>query len=137
MRLSLQQGVEREALPFRNDDLAVEDEGLRRELAERLDQLREVAAERLAGLGLEEHLPALPESQAAEAVPLRLVKPPRAGRDLRLGFRLHGRKRWPDRQVDLRKFPFERLGGNRGSLDGGDLLSPWRGHAPGRCKRRA
>jgi hypothetical protein len=102
----LEQVVEGEHAVFRDDDLAVEHEVLRGRGAKRLDHFRKIPAERLSGLRLEQNLIAAPECQTAKAVPLGLVQPAVAARDLLHRLRLHRRKRRPHRQVDRR----ERLG---------------------------
>src|SRR5262252_2469154 len=72
---TLEQIVEGEAAVHRHDDLAVEHESSSVHRAERLRHLREVAGERLTGLGLELDRAALAEGDAAESVPLRFVGP--------------------------------------------------------------
>ena len=95
---ALQQVVERKCAAGRHHDFAVEYERLRLELARRLDDLREVARERLAGLGLQLDLIAVAKHQTAKAVPLRLVLPLAAMRHFVHGQSFHRRKGWFDWQ---------------------------------------
>ena len=90
---ALQQRVEREHLAFGHDDLAVEHEGLGLERAHRLDHVGEIARQRLAGFRLQRDRVAVAEYEAAEAVPLRLVLPLGAGRNLIDRQGLHGGER--------------------------------------------
>ena len=66
--------------------------------AQHVDDLREVASERLAGLGAQLDLVAGPEGEAAEAVPLRLELPAGLVGERVGGLRLHRRR--VDRQVE-------------------------------------
>ena len=68
------QGVEVEAVRRRDHELAVEHDLIGKLREERLPQLREVAQERLLVAALEVELVAVAEHDAAEAVPLRLVR---------------------------------------------------------------
>jgi hypothetical protein len=67
------QRVEVEVLGVAREQFAVENEALRREPLQRLDDLREVARERPLVAAAQVDLVAVAEGQAAEAVPLWLV----------------------------------------------------------------
>ena len=84
----LQQGIERKRPIDRNDDLPIEDECRGLDAAYRVDQLREIARQRLARFRLQLDLVAVAEDEAAEAIPFRLVLPFLPGRDVvdRQGF---------------------------------------------------
>ena len=84
------QGLEGKAPAGFDQQLAVEGEHLGANPAQRLDDLREVAPERLARLGLEPHPGALAQGDAAEAVPLGLEPPSVALRQRGLRPGLHG-----------------------------------------------
>jgi hypothetical protein len=56
-----------------HDDLGVDHALLRKETAHVLDDLREVRRQRLAAATRQLHLVAVPQDEAAEAVPLRFV----------------------------------------------------------------
>src|SRR5205823_3340775 len=56
-------------------NFSIQDKLARGQSAQRGGDFREITRERLAGLGLQDDLIALAESQAAEAVPLGLIKP--------------------------------------------------------------
>ena len=72
----LKQGIEREYAAVRRDhDLTVQHELLRLKREDHLHQFREIAGERLPGLGLQLHVLSIPENEAAKAVPLWLVLP--------------------------------------------------------------
>src|SRR5664279_3156508 len=86
-----QQLVERQQLPQRNHDLAIQHEALGVDGLHRLDDVREVAPERLPQLRHEIHLRAIAKGDAAKAVPLGLVLPLRAERELSDLPRLHRR----------------------------------------------
>ncbi len=79
---ALQQGVEGERAVERDDDLAVEHEGLGLDAKNGLDQLGIIAGQRLARLRLQLDLVVIAKHQATKAVPFRLVLPFVAGRDL-------------------------------------------------------
>jgi hypothetical protein len=100
---ALEQVVEGEAPVHRHHDLAVEHEGARGERAQMLDHLREVAGERLPALGLQLDPLSIAEGQAAEAVPLGLVLPARAGWYLLDEPRLHRRVGRAERQAHRRR----------------------------------
>ena len=97
---ALQQGVEVEAaiIGSGHDDLAVDDASLRQRCQQRRQQLGEVAGERPLVAAGQFDVVTVAEDDAAEPIPLRLVVPPLAGRDLggRLG--QHRRQRRRDRQ---------------------------------------
>ena len=86
-----EQLVERERTVVRDDDFSVQHEVRCLHGEKRLDQLGEVARERLSCLGHQVDLVAIAEGEAAEAVPLRLVLPFAAGGKLVDELRLHGR----------------------------------------------
>src|SRR4051794_13372169 len=86
-----EQLVERELAVLRHDDLTVEHEALRADAAKRLDEIREVAREGLSRLGHHIDLVAVAKGETAEAIPLRLVLPGRAGRQAVDELRLHRR----------------------------------------------
>ena len=96
----LQQRVEVEAaaVAVGHHDLAVDDAPVGQSLEERLEQLGEVAVERPLVAAGELDLVAVAEHDAAEAVPLRLVQPPVAGRDLAGELRQHRLDRRGQRQ---------------------------------------
>jgi hypothetical protein len=75
----------------RDQDLPVQHEAAGSEAAHSLHQLGKVPPERLPRLGADLHLVPVAEDEASEAVPLRLVLPTVAARDLRRGGRLHRR----------------------------------------------
>src|SRR5205809_4727052 len=70
-----QEVVEREAAFDRNHDLAVDNKLLRLQLQEARHDFWKVSSQRLAALRLQVDLRAIAKSDAAEAVPLRLVLP--------------------------------------------------------------
>ena len=78
----LQQGIEGKCAAGGNDDLAIEDELLRLQRADRRDQLRKIASHHAAGLRLQLHFLAVAKNYATEAVPFRLVLPVVADRNL-------------------------------------------------------
>ena len=86
-----QQLVERQHIPFRHDELAVENAARRIERLQRLDDLRKVAIERLSRFRAKVYARAIFECQAAETVPLRLVLPLRTFGKTRDELRLHCR----------------------------------------------
>ena len=79
---ALQEVVEGESFSRRDHDLAVEHEPGRRNAAHGFDDLGEVSAEALARLRPQLDAVAVAEGEAAEAVPLRLVRPLVAPGDL-------------------------------------------------------
>src|SRR5262249_17581936 len=93
-----QQCVERERAVARHHDLAVEHEFVGWQRPHRLDQLGEIAGERLTRLRLQVDARPTAIDQAAEAVPLRLVLPLRTGWNLVDRLSLHGRKWRPQRK---------------------------------------
>jgi hypothetical protein len=95
---ALKQRVERKRAITRDHDLAVEDERLCLELADRVDQFGIVAGERLPRFRLQLDLVAVAKCQAAKAVPLRLVLPLLAGRDVVDRQRFHRRQGGMQRQ---------------------------------------
>ena len=87
---ALGEGVEVEPAGPGDDDLAVQ-HAARRELAsQRLDELGEVAGERLLVAAAEGDVVAVAEDDAAEAVPLGLVEEPRLARQLAGELGQHG-----------------------------------------------
>src|SRR3954471_3673167 len=76
----------------RDDQLAVEHETVGAHRQHRLDQLREIAGERAAGLGLEVDLAAVAEDEAAKAIPFGLILPAFAARQSIDRLRLHRRQ---------------------------------------------
>src|SRR6185503_7206738 len=97
-----QQIVEGQTSVDRNHDLAVENELLRLERLNRLDDLREIARKRLSRLGLNRDGVAGAEDDRAKAIPLRLELPMVAERDLVQTLRFHRRKRRLERQIEFR-----------------------------------
>src|SRR5687768_723959 len=77
------QGVEVEALWSCNDDLAVHDNAGRQRTQERIVEFRKVAIQRPQVAALDVEIGVAAKDDGAEAVPLRLVKKPAAGRQLR------------------------------------------------------
>src|SRR6266550_819337 len=94
----LEQRVERERIPFGNNEFAVEDEPRRVDRQERLDDFRKVPRQWLAALGAELDLVAVAKGEAAEAVPLRFVLPLAAGRQVGDEPRVHRFERSADRK---------------------------------------
>jgi hypothetical protein len=84
-----QQFVERHAALDGDHDFAVEHESLCPQFRQCPDDVRKVALQRLPGLRLQLDLIAVAERQTTEAVPLGLVAPALAGRNLIDGERLH------------------------------------------------
>jgi hypothetical protein len=80
-----------------DDELAVEDDALRKLLQHRLAQLREVAQQRALVARLQVELVAGAEHDAAETVPLRFVRHVAAGRELARELREHRFERRHDR----------------------------------------
>ena len=74
---ALREQVEVEPVVGRDHDLAVDDRTVGQRGAQRLDELREVAGQRLLVAAAELDVVAVAEHDAAEAVPLRLVAPRR------------------------------------------------------------
>ena len=70
-----QQVVEGEMATGKNDDFAIQHEATMRQAAGCLDQFREIAAQRLPGLGLQQHFIIMAEDEASKAIPLGLVEP--------------------------------------------------------------
>jgi hypothetical protein len=70
--------LEGQAVAHRDDQLAIEHEAVRLRVRQHRHHLRKVAAERLARLGDEPDVVALPHGDAAEPVPFRLELPPAA-----------------------------------------------------------
>ena len=100
---ALQQRVEVEPVTARvgDDDLAVDDAALGQRVAERIEELGEVAAERTQLAGDQLQLVAVAEHDAAEAVPLRLEQPAVAVGDRPCQLRQHRLDRRLDRQVHV------------------------------------
>ncbi len=100
------QRLELQGFADRDDDLAVEHAALGELRLERIDQLGEIAIERLLIPALDEDLVAVTEEQRAKAVPLGLEDPAFAGwqladtlgehrKDWRIDSEVHrGRRRW-------------------------------------------
>jgi hypothetical protein len=88
---ALEQIVEREVALHRHDQLPVQHEAARGHRTHRRHDVGEIALQRLARLGPEGDRLAVAEDEAAEPVPLGLVLPARARRDLVHEPRLHGR----------------------------------------------
>jgi hypothetical protein len=70
---ALQQRLEVQPVALGDDDLAVDHAALGQRRLDRLDHLGEVAGERALVAAAQLHLVAVPEDDAPEAVPLRLV----------------------------------------------------------------
>jgi hypothetical protein len=83
-----------------NDELAIEYEVVLGDLLDAAGDLRKVSLERLLVLRLQVDAAAAPMREAAEAVVLRLVLPPRSHGELVDGLRLHWRQ--IERQLGLR-----------------------------------
>src|SRR5688572_10573836 len=88
---ALEQVVERQPAVEGDHDLAVEDEALRAQACERLDELGEVSRQRLPLLRHQLDARAVAEDEAAEAVPLRFVLPAGVIGNLGDGERVHRR----------------------------------------------
>src|SRR5690349_2387865 len=87
------EGVERRLTSNRDRELAVDDELIDREAAEKIDHLWKVSAEIPPGLRCKRHLVGALEREASEAVPFRLVLPRSIlRRKERMRARLHGRE---------------------------------------------
>ncbi len=84
--------VEGKGVVDRNGELAIKHETRRRKPLEVRDHVREITRERLAGFRLQENLARVAKSDAAEAVPLRLVLPFVADRNFVDGARFHRRQ---------------------------------------------
>ena len=110
----LQQGVEVETRLAGDHDLAVEDATLRHIRQQRLDELGEVARERLRVATAELHLRTVTEDQAAKAVPLGLVEQAATLRHLSAELCQHGGHGRHDRQLHRRILPV------RSHCDGGE-----------------
>src|SRR5579864_6242286 len=82
----------------REDDLAVDHAPLRQRRPELLDHLREVAVQRLPVAAVDAQRLAVAEDDGAEAVPLGLVEPALAARDVDLQLGEHGTDRRRDGQ---------------------------------------
>src|SRR5437870_645040 len=96
-----QQIVERNAAAGRNDDLAIDDEAIRLQIEQRFDKLREISRHRLTRLRLKLYVFAVTKCQASEAIPLRLVLPFIAARDLVDDLRFHRKENGLDRQTHM------------------------------------
>src|SRR4051794_3246054 len=105
-----EQVVERQMPVAKYGNFTVKHELLHLELLKRLNHLGEITPERLAGLGLEQHLIGFAKGDTAEAVPLRLILPVVTARNLLDGFRLHRWIRGANRQRDAGKLLLEFLG---------------------------
>ncbi len=82
---ALAERVERQGAVDGHDDLPVDHATVRQGHPQRLEELGEVAGQRLAAAGLEHHLVPVAEDDAAVAVPLRLEQPAGArGQPLRV-----------------------------------------------------
>src|SRR5205823_6238549 len=111
---ALQERVKIQASAAADDNFSVQYKFVRGQNTQRGSDFREITRERLASLGLQDDLIALAESQAAEAVPLGLIKPARFARQFfyRLGF---SRRIWRlKRKIKFGKALVERLSGNGG-----------------------
>ena len=86
-----------------NHDFSIEHKLARGERPQRGRDFREIARERLSGLGLQHYFVAAAESQTAEAVPLGLIEPFRASRDFFHGLGVSGRIWRLERKIDFRK----------------------------------
>src|SRR5207248_10981722 len=96
-----QERLEIEAARAGDDDLAVEDAAGGNLASGRLAELREVAVERPLLAALQVWLAAVPEDEAAEAVPFRLVEPVLAGGNVLGPLRQHGVERRTDHRGTL------------------------------------
>src|SRR5207248_4937020 len=96
-----QERLEIEAARAGDDDLGVEDAAGGNLASERLAELREVAGERPLLAALQVWLAAVPEDEAAEAVPFRLVEPVLAGGNVLGQLRQHGVERRTDHRGTL------------------------------------
>jgi len=97
-----EEGVEVEAPGPRDHDLAVHHGAIRERSEQRRRQLREVALQRPQVAALQEELVAIPEDDAAEAIPFRLVCPAVALREGRLRGGEHRLEGWDERQAHRR-----------------------------------
>ena len=86
-----EQLIEGEVSVRTNDNFAIKDETARGQFAKRSNQFGKVPAERLPGFGLQQDIILVAECEAAEAVPLGLVKPARTRGNFGNGFGLRGR----------------------------------------------
>src|SRR5262249_38840503 len=94
---ALEQVIERERAPAWHNDLAVEHELTCGNRPGARNHVREVARQRLAGLGLQLDFLAAAKHEAAKAVPFRFVLPLRPDRNGIDRGRLHGWDRWLER----------------------------------------
>src|SRR5512142_2960785 len=94
-----QQVVEFNVAVPQNDDLAIKDELLLRQCGHGSHNLGKVSAQWLPCFGLQRDFAAVAKHETAKAVPLGLVLPSLAARDLIDELRFHGRIRWTDWQV--------------------------------------
>src|SRR5512146_2026423 len=105
-------------MPIRpNHDFTIENKSDGRKLLNTVYDFGEVPAQGLTRFRLQEHVFALAEYEAAEAIELGLVKPTFAARDFRNRFCFLRWKRRPNRQVNRRKLGLQLIGAERGFLD--------------------
>ena len=83
----------------RDDHFAIEHTLLRQLRAQRVEQVREVAIERLLVAALDQDLVAVAKDERAEAVPLGLEDPFAGGRDVADALGQHGQERRIDRKI--------------------------------------
>src|SRR5688500_8775812 len=95
---ALEQIVEREGSVDRNHDFAIDHESSRTDLAHDLDDVGEIARERLSRLRNEIDAISITKHEAAESIPFRLVLPLTSRRKLVDEKRLHGRVRAGQRE---------------------------------------
>ena len=72
---ALQQRVKVQTCAAADYDFAIQHKFARGQGKQGSNNLRKIAAQRLTGLGLQNHFIALAKSQTAEAIPLGLIKP--------------------------------------------------------------
>src|SRR5438105_13211495 len=100
-----EQRVEIEFARFGDDDLVVEHAARRRILFQWLDQVGEIAIERLGLARLEKNLVAVAEDQCAKSVPFRFVQPAVSLGEGGGQLGEHGPDRWRDHAAIIRHVP--------------------------------
>src|SRR6185437_142643 len=105
---SLKQRIERQCSALGDDELAIEHELLRAEVAQCRYDFREVARQRLACLRSQFHLRTVSKCDAPKAIPLGLVLPLRPSRQLGHRLRFHRCIAVPGRKSHRRSCSFTR-----------------------------
>src|SRR6185503_9715663 len=126
---ALQECIKIQACAAADYNFAVQHELALRQGEQGGNYLRKIPAQRLTGLGLENHFIALAKRQAAEAIPLWLIKPAGFVRQgiYRLSFRRRIRRL--DGQTEFGKSLGKLLSGNSGRSNVGRFTFTWRDHA--------